>query len=163
MFCKNCGNQLNKDSKFCGKCGNENTKENLLEKSSPAKSNIGELTKVNEPVMKFHIGRLGRSGFILSMVISFAIILLLALLNAPTGVLMTFVYINFAWMLVLYTGRLHDVGKSAWWTIPVMILSLLGMIVLACISSKKETNKYGEVPPKSISHLLYFWRTRKII
>ena len=33
MFCKNCGNQFNKDSKFCGKCGDTVAKENLLEKS----------------------------------------------------------------------------------------------------------------------------------
>lgn len=163
MFCKNCGNELNTNSKFCGKCGDENIKENLVEKSYMSKSNTNEPVKTNGQVMKFHIGRLGRSGFVISIMISFVVISLFALLNAPIGIIMAFVYINFAWMIILYIGRLHDVGKSGWWTFPVMFFSLLGMIILASISSKKETNKYGEVPPKSISHLLYFWRTRKII
>ena len=113
--------------------------------------------------MKFHIGRLGQSGFVLSMAVSFAVVILLALLNAPTGLLMTFVYINFVWMILVFIGRLHDAGYSGWWTILVMLTSILGIIALAASPGKKEDNKYGKVPPKAMSHLLYFWRTEKTI
>ncbi len=156
IFCTNCGNEISGEVKFCGGCGMEIQSE----KSSPSYSNINEPEIINGSIMKFHIGRLSRSGFIISMVISLAIISLL-MVFAPIEVVMTFVLINFVWMMVLYTGRLHDVGMSGWWTIPVMILGLLSMIALATVSGKKRTNKYGEVPPKSISHLLYFWRTKK--
>lgn len=150
-FCTNCGNEISGKVKFCGGCGMEIEAE---------KSSINEPEISNGSIMKFGIGRLSRSGFILSMVISFAILILLALFT-PIEVGMTFVLINFVWMIVLYTGRLHDTGKSGWWTIPIMLLSLLGMTILACTSGTKKANKYGEVPPKSISHLLYFWRTKK--
>ncbi|MCX6722675.1 MAG: DUF805 domain-containing protein [Candidatus Staskawiczbacteria bacterium] len=113
--------------------------------------------------MKFYISRLGQSGFTISLLISFAIIFLLFILNAPMWFTLTFVYINFAWMILLYIGRLHDVGYSGWWTIFAMFTSLLGMIILASYSGNKEANKYGEVPPRSISHLLHFWRTKKVV
>jgi uncharacterized membrane protein YhaH (DUF805 family) len=109
--------------------------------------------------MRFNIGRLDRLGFTVSMMVSFALIILLVLGNAPMSALVTFVYINFAWMLVVYAGRLHDVGHSGWWALLVMFTSVLGMIALAAWPGSKQTNKYGEVPPRAISHLLHFWRT----
>ncbi len=155
-FCTNCGNKISGEVKFCGGCG----MEIQLEKSTASYSNKDEPEIINGSIMKFGIGRLNRSGFILSMVISFAVVILLMVFT-PIEVGMTFVFINFVWMMVLYTGRLHDTGKSGWWTIPIMLLSLLGMTILACTSGTKKANKYGEVPPKSLSHLLYFWRTKK--
>ena len=113
--------------------------------------------------MKFHIGRLGSLGFGLSMLVSFTIIILLILANAPMGVAMTFIFINFAWMVILYIGRLHDVGYSGWWTILVMMTNLLGIIALGATPGKKEANKYGEVPPRSVSHLFHFWRNKKAV
>ncbi len=93
------------------------------------------------------------------MLISFLIIFLLAVFSAPQWLFMIFIYINFAWMVILYVGRLHDIGHSGWWTIPAMIPSLLGLIALAVWPGKKESNAYGEVPPQSIHQLLHFWRT----
>src|SRR5665213_663765 len=113
--------------------------------------------------MNFRIGRLGRKVFVVSMLISFGIIILLALLNGlPIGVGVAFICINFAWMIVLYIGRLHDVGYSGWWTLLVMLLHVAGMVALAVWPGEKETNKYGEVPPSFASHLLHFWRMRMV-
>jgi uncharacterized membrane protein YhaH (DUF805 family) len=109
------------------------------------------------------IGRLGRRAFAVSMLLSYSIIVLLALLNAPLGFIMTFVCVNFVWMLLVYTGRLHDVGYSGWWSILVMFTSLLGLIALAAWPGSKDANNYGEVPPASISHLLRFWRSPKLV
>lgn len=109
--------------------------------------------------MKFHIGRLGQKAFTLSVFVSFIILYFLIILDAPTEFVGVLVFINFVWMVLAYTGRLHDVGYSGWWTILVMFTSLLGIIILASYPGKKEANKYGDVPPKSISHLLHFWRT----
>ena len=110
--------------------------------------------------MKFQIGRLGGLGFGLSMLVSFIIIILLILVNAPMGVAITFVFINLAWMVIFHIGRLHDVGYSGWWTILVMMTSLLGIVALGATSGMKEANKYGGVPPRSVSHLFHFWRMR---
>lgn len=109
--------------------------------------------------MKFHIGRLGQTGFTVAILVSFAIVMALVLLNAAEGLLMTFVYVNFAWMVLLYVGRLHDVGYSGWWTLLVMFTAVLGMIALSAWPGKKEANKYGEVPPRGVLHLLHFWRS----
>ena len=123
----------------------------------------GWLTKSCKIFMKFHISRLGQKGFTFAMFISFSIIILLSIIMGATNLVVLFVFINFAWMVLLYIGRLHDIGYSGWWTILVMFTSLLGVLVLASYAGKKEKNEYGEVPPKSISDLLYFWRERKVI
>ena len=109
-----------------------------------------------------NIGRLGRKAFSVSMLVSFAIIILLALGNASPALLMSFVYVNFAWMVLIYIGRLHDVGYSGWWSLLAFFTSLLGMIALAAFPGNKGANKYGEVPPSEISHLLHFWRAKEM-
>ena len=108
-----------------------------------------------------NIGRLGGKAFAVSMLASFVIILLLALLNVPIEMVMTFAFVNCAWMILIYIGRLHDTGYSGWWSLLVMFTSLLGIIVLAAYPGTKGPNKYGDVPPSNVSHLLHFWRTQK--
>ena len=109
------------------------------------------------------VGRLGRKAFATSILISFVIIMLLMLIRAPIGLAMTFIYINFAWLVLIYIGRLHDAGHSGWWTLLVLPTSGLGLLILALFPGNKGANKYGEVPTSEISHLLHFWRAEKML
>ncbi len=112
--------------------------------------------------MRFNIGRLNRVGFSVAILVDF-IFMILVILNTPSGFGMTLVFVNFPLLIFLYSGRLHDIGYSGMYSILVMLTSIAGIIVLTMWAGQKDTNKYGKVPPSSISHLLYFWRMNKII
>jgi Protein of unknown function (DUF805) len=58
---------------------------------------------------------------------------------------------------------LHDTGHSGWWTLLVLPTSGLGLLLLALFPGNKAANKYGEVPPSEPSHLLHFWRAKKVL
>ncbi len=50
-------------------------------------------------------------------------------------------------LLAAGTRRLHDIGRTGWWQL--LSLTIIGIILLViwwCFDTKKETNKYGEVP-----------------
>ena len=106
-----------------------------------------------------NIGRLGRKAFIVSMLVFHAIIGLMVLQAPMLATALVCIYI--AWMVLLYIGRLHDVGSSGWWSPFVLGCSFLGLLALAIWPGEKVANKYGEVPPSEISHLLHFWRAKK--
>jgi uncharacterized membrane protein YhaH (DUF805 family) len=114
-------------------------------------------TNKREHGSEYGISRLNRAPFIASMLFSFTVILLLVLLNAPIEVAMAFVFVNFVWMILLYTGRFHDVGYSGWWTLLVMCTSVAGLVALAVWPGNKVSNKYGDVPKGLFSSLLTFW------
>lgn len=109
-----------------------------------------------------NIGRLGRKAFIVPLFVSYWIIALIILVT-PTWLAIPIVGIYLAWVVLLYVGRLHDLGHSGWWSIFVLGCSVIGFLALAIWPGGKATNKYGEVPPSEISHLLHFWRAQKIV
>ena len=107
------------------------------------------------------IGRLGRVQFVTAILTSmFVLILLLSLLGVFSIPIFA---IAFIFVCVLSIGRLHDAGYSGWWFLLVMLMSFLGLIILAVIHGEKTTNKYGGVPLKSMKYFLYFtksaWRS----
>ena len=107
------------------------------------------------------IRRLNPQPFFISIAVSYAIVIALAVLNVPTEILLPVVCLNFPWMVILYIGRLHDAGYSGWWWPLVMFTSILGLIALAASPSQKRENKYGDVPLGSLSELIYFWRSAR--
>ncbi len=67
----------------------------------------------------------------------------------------SFVFLHF---LAVYIRRLHDIGVSGWWSLPIagfwlvasiplfLMLSLLILIVLGLIKGTLDDNKYGPNP-----------------
>jgi uncharacterized membrane protein YhaH (DUF805 family) len=50
--------------------------------------------------------------------------------------------------LALYIRRLHDIGKSGWWVLLILI-PIVGIIVLlawACMDGQQGSNQYGPNP-----------------
>ncbi len=97
--------------------------------------------------MNFHISRLGRLGFTVSMLVSISIIFLLIFTNASINLITGFIVINFVWMILIYVGRFHDIGSSGWWTLLALFTGGIGMIGLMVWSGEKEANKYGPFHP----------------
>jgi uncharacterized membrane protein YhaH (DUF805 family) len=110
--------------------------------------------------MRYYISRVRRGGFITSVLFLLFVLVLLVELNAPLLLISICVYFIFAWMILLYIGRLHDMGCSGWWTILAMPTGI-GILLMIFWPSQNETNKYGEVPSQSLSYLLHFWWPKK--
>ncbi len=82
------------------------------------------------------------------------------------GILLSLLGLNF--VLILYSlaiwiptlavqvRRLHDIGRSAWWLL-VLLIPLAGTIVLFIfdvLPGDPDTNLYGSVPPSDVSQLI---------
>lgn len=89
-----------------------------------------------------------------------AILILVVVMSSATNILSVIICMNLVLLTFLYVGRLHDIGYSGWLTLPIMVTSLLGMIILGSMSGKKEANKYGSVPPRELKHVLAFWHAQ---
>ena len=82
------------------------------------------------------------------------------------GILLSLLGLNF--VLILYSlaiwiptlavqvRRLHDVSRSAWWLL-ILLIPLAGTIVLFIfdvLPGDPDTNLYGSVPPSDVSQLI---------
>ena len=56
--------------------------------------------------------------------------------------------IHFIPSLAVIVRRLHDVGKSGWFYLIVLIplIGLIWLLILYCTEGQKEDNKWGSVP-----------------
>lgn len=105
-------------------------------------------------------GRARRSEYwffvLFNMIISYGGLLcgtLIELSVGSSGVISYILYIiyNLAIFipgLAVCMRRLHDIGKSGWWLLLVLIpfIGAIYMIVLFCKDSEPGTNQYGENP-----------------
>ncbi len=97
----------------------------------------------------FH-SRTGRQGFwmfvLINLVISFGIGLVGSMISMP--------FLSILYSLVVFipgiaitARRLHDIGKSGWWQL-IMLIPLIGLIVIIifCIKESEGDNQYGPKP-----------------
>lgn len=103
-------------------------------------------------------GRVGRVKYWVTIIplflISFAITIVMALATDRGGsggfaILALFFYVPAIWIvLATYVKRWHDLGKSGWMTLTLLIpyVNLLILLILGLWPGTSESNKYGEVP-----------------
>lgn len=70
--------------------------------------------------------------------------------DGPYFTIVAWICIFFTFIPSLAVGvrRLHDIGKSGWWMLLVLIpyLGSISLIILFCLDSQPGTNKWGENP-----------------
>lgn len=98
----------------------------------------------------FH-GRTGLRGFWMFILINFVISIVLSFASAI--ILMPFLSILYSLVVLIpaiaiTARRLHDIGKSGWWQL-ILLIPLIGLIVMIifCIKKSEDDNQYG---PKSV-------------
>lgn len=70
--------------------------------------------------------------------------------NSITGLILNFCIIWFGFSL--YVRRLHDLGRSGWWTLIIFIpiVDAIFLLYLSFAPGQFTPNLYGDVPPKDI-------------
>ena len=162
MFCSKCGNPVGNGDKFCPHCGNslDGTKSNNEGFSEKVKNFFAEMQahandqKGPEPVdfvkaiklfflyaLNFK-GRSSRSeywwGFLFNSLLSSALNLV-----PLVGGLLSLVLVVPG--LALTVRRLHDIGKSGWFYL-MLLIPLAGPIIFLvylCTASKPGANQWG--------------------
>ena len=147
MYCSKCGKKV-QQNKYCSNCGTEvNPKED---------AGIKEIT---EKRVGLYIGRLNRINFTISYSVLFII-------NSTLGSTITedssgltwavaFLWVIFTVIIILsvMTRRWHDLNKSGWNSLAILIPVVGLMVILWLIFGKpeNENNKYGEPDQSSFS------------
>jgi uncharacterized membrane protein YhaH (DUF805 family) len=101
-------------------------------------------------------GRAERNGFLLfvyaHIIIGFVIGIIMELMGMykETGVVCGFY--GLAVLLIISSAgvrRLHDIGRSGWWYL-IVLIPLVNMVLVTwlCLDSDLNTNKYGDCPIK---------------
>ena len=89
-----------------------------------------------------------------NIIVGFAIGFLAALLAGATG-MHGITYLGSLYNLAVFipglavgVRRLHDIGKSGWWCLIVLvpIIGVIALLVLCCFDSQPGGNKYGPNP-----------------
>ena len=59
-----------------------------------------------------------------------------------------FYFLFFIPSLALYVRRLHDINRSGWWLLIVLIpfIGLITLIFFFCLKGSKNRNDFGEMP-----------------
>lgn len=156
MTCKNCGKEIKEGIMFCPECGNKiendiSTNINPQQNINPQyQSNNNVWFYFTDVIKKFWnlvtTGRCRRAEFwgfnLFYFVAIFIGILIDSFIFFGFGNVTDYIsYILFlpAWYVTI--RRMHDVGKSGWFS----IIPIYGLI-LCFFDSEKGTNKYGPNP-----------------
>lgn len=103
-------------------------------------------------LQKLFQGRLNRSNFLLGSAILFAILGTVSKMYDRSFIEGILALIGIAAGVSLYIRRLHDLGKSGWWTlitlIPIVNFFFFFWLVLTEGMSKK--NEFGPIPGKKV-------------
>lgn len=144
MFCKNCGRQLPDGTQFCPGCGAAQTGYARNREPQPSVG-IVDAAKLYFTRYADFKGRSRRSEYWWAT-------LVIGILGSIIGGILP----DLAWIWTLVTlvpgvsicvRRLHDIGKSGWWYLIVLIpiVGQILMIVWFCTDSK-EDNQWGPNP-----------------
>jgi uncharacterized membrane protein YhaH (DUF805 family) len=145
MFCSQCGYKLSNDAKFCINCGSPTT--DVVPVVEIKELAVAE----NKPPSR----RMTRSIYIINILLSglSAILgIIIFLNNDPASILFAILIyaICCTWQIASGVRRLHDFGRSGWWTV-LFLVPIANLILLAfCVFKKGDSgsNKYGESPLK---------------
>lgn len=92
--------------------------------------------------------------YLFNCIVSFVLGFVLGFIGGLTG-MMELTYLSYIYGLAVFipslavcVGRLHDIGKSGWMYLIVLIpiVGWIWLIVLFCTDSQPGTNKWGENP-----------------
>ena len=146
MYCKNCGKQLPDGTAYCSQCGAPQAKQGYVYSGEP-KPSVGFLEAAKLYFTRYtdFKGRSRRSEYWWAT-------LAIGILGTIVGLVLA--DLSWIWSLVtLIPGlaicirRLHDIGKSGWWYLFILI-PLVGPILLIvwfCRDST-EDNQWGPNP-----------------
>ena len=146
MLCNNCGRQLPDDTAYCPQCGASQAKQGYVYTGEPQPS-VGFFEAIRLYFTRFadFSGRSRRSEYWMA---TLGIGILGAIVSTILGDL------SWIWSLVtlipglsLCIRRLHDIGKSGWWYL-CLLIPLVGPILLLiwfCRDSAPD-NEWGSNP-----------------
>lgn len=148
MYCRNCGKQLPDGTQFCSVCGaQQNAAPTSYSHARDPKPSVGftEALKLYFTRYTDFKGRSRRSEYWWAT-------LAIGIIGAIIGAVLP----DFSWiwtLVVLIPGlaicvrRLHDVGKSGWWYLWIL-LPLIGSIILLVQFCKDSegNNQWGPSP-----------------
>ena len=168
MFCKNCGNIMNDDEKFCKSCGapapqpqqnNYGYQQNSYQQpqqggygyqqngyqSYQAKPGVsfGDAIRLYFSNFTNFNGRARRSEYWYASLFVFLVNLVVGMVAPDLAGILSLVF--FLPSLSVAIRRLHDVGKSGWFYLWIL-LPLAGSIILLiqfCKDSVPGANQYG--------------------
>ncbi len=148
MFCNKCGNSIPDNATFCPVCGASAGMGNWDNYGRRAKKSVSfgrAISLFFSHYVDFH-GRSRRSEYWWAMLFCNLVSFLL------TAILGDLAYI---WSLLIFlptlainVRRLHDISKSGWWYLLVLIPLVGGIILLVfdCQDSTPTNNKWGRSP-----------------
>lgn len=151
MFCWKCGEMMADNAKFCPVCGapqqqTNTTAVNLQNPVAKDKVSFVQAVKLFFQNYTNFKGRSRRSEYwwfcLFNMIVSLAFTLILPDLSGLWTVVILVP------SLALAVRRLHDIGKSGWWYL-LMLIPLVGGIILLiwfCRDSDPQPNQWGISP-----------------
>lgn len=134
-YCQECGAKSDASACLCARCGGE-LRTTLKDGTQPVSSFKEAVKRCFKRYATFG-GRANRVEYWMWMLfvliaVSFVVVgwLMLPVVVIPT--------------IAVTTRRLHDVGKSGWWQLIVVVpLGLFWLIYLLCRRGSEEDNSYG--------------------
>lgn len=149
MYCKICGTKVENDVKFCPKCGfNINFAEEKHCPYNEESQELGILSILKLSLTKNYCQFEGRSTRKEWWILTIAIYIITAIvtnINEDISLIISLALIMP--QLGMWVRRLHDVNKSGWWVIGI-IIPIFNLYLLYLAGIKKGTpfyNKYGPV------------------
>lgn len=153
VSCKRCNNSIQADAQFCPQCGTSQAAFSVPAGSlppAPASAEMGFPQAIKICLSKYATfeGRAARPEFWyfeLMLFILFVICVVLPVLAIPIFLIELGLWIP---NLAVGARRLHDVNKSGWWQL-LLLLPILGpiaLIVFWCGASHPGANRYGPPP-----------------
>lgn len=180
MFCKYCGQHIDKDSSFCTACGKDISPQDsdkpkiktLVEKIMKPKEQKQDdgIPKLIE-IINISGDRLSLKEYwisVLATYTSFLPILALGFLMYDVPVFETLITVlMYVWGLFLIcvsinncVRRLHDMNINGWWTVAVFLIPLFSL-ALILTPGNKDHNRFGDTPPKRARTLKFIFLDRK--
>ncbi len=160
MFCSNCGKEVLENTQYCGYCGaklSDNPAENPGEempndmnnfnnsdwKPNNGRVSFGEAIKLYFKNYLNFSGRASRSEYWFAYLFTFLVSTVAGILGTTVSTIISLAFLLPS--LAIAFRRLHDIGKSGWWYL-MLLIPIAGPIILLvyyCTDSQNCDNQWG--------------------
>jgi len=133
----------------------------VLNLAFPKKAEISETTlpiiedgrKYPTYFSRLFNGRINRTSFLIGNIIIYAVVIALVFVLNETFYNIAAYTITIVYSLSFYIRRLHDLGKSGWYMLIVLIplANLIFLFWLLLALGQNTTNKFGKQPSKGVN------------
>jgi uncharacterized membrane protein YhaH (DUF805 family) len=165
MKCYNCEETVSDSSRYCRFCGVKQVTEKKAEDNEAKHNHV--LADKQPYYVKLFAGRLNRRNYFIGYIVVLGIIIAAVIIDAiyagftqPETTEYDFSLVAAAFIVIFYlvytvsltVRRFHDLGKSGWWIITLIIPIVNGIVglYLTFADGDEEANKYGKTPKPKI-------------